>query len=277
MPAKPAVSILALIIALAHLASAQSVAVIAPDGSKASTDFAASLAEALRGKARVMDTDAAMSAYSSSPPENPFNLPSAEAARLGTVIGSDAVVVVRSATQRRSSSERPEYYETYAIIFAFGSRSGMLLAWDAPRSEAATPAESQRLFRREIDSIASRLAGTIKDGVQSEITAAAPPRIPDAADFEKTADFRAPVPYKRVKPAYTEIAFLYDVRATVDVVVYLDEKGEIVRTDVARWAGFGLEESVIKNIRSMNWRPATIAGKSLATRFLIRYNFKKGD
>ena len=58
-------------------------------------------------------------------------------------------------------------------------------------------------------------------------------------------------------------------------MVDLDANGNILRTDVVRWAGFGLDESVEKTVRSMNWRPAERNGKTLPMRFLVRYNFKK--
>jgi len=73
------------------------------------------------------------------------------------------------------------------------------------------------------------------------------------------------------------MAFLYDVKGTVEVMVDLDDKGNIIKTEIARWAGFGLDESVIDAVRKMNWRPAERNGKPLPTHFLLRYNFKKSE
>ena len=78
------------------------------------------------------------------------------------------------------------------------------------------------------------------------------------------------MPYKRIKPAYTRVAGFYNIRATIDVLA-----GEVTRTEVVRWTGYGLDESVVATIRSMNWRPATRNGKPLAMRVLLRYNFTK--
>jgi TonB family protein len=89
--------------------------------------------------------------------------------------------------------------------------------------------------------------------------------------------FRPPVPYRRIKPEYTRLAYLYDVTATVDVEVDLDDSGRITRTEIKRWAGFGLDESVINAVKAMNWMPATRGGKPLPMRILLRYNFKKID
>jgi hypothetical protein len=70
---------------------------------------------------------------------------------------------------------------------------------------------------------------------------------------------------------------LYDVTATVERGVDLDAKGSIQRTRIVRWAGFGLDESVEKTVREMNWRPAELNGKNVPMRFLLRYNFKKPE
>ncbi|MEO8042966.1 MAG: energy transducer TonB, partial [Acidobacteriota bacterium] len=82
---------------------------------------------------------------------------------------------------------------------------------------------------------------------------------------------------RRIKPDYTTTAFLYDVRATIDVEADVDSDGRILSTRIVRWAGFGLEDSVEKAIRSMNWRPAMRGGKPLPMRVLLRYNFTKVD
>lgn len=265
------------VLLLSVVVHGQSVAVLAPDAATSSTESASQLAERLQGKFRVLDSDLALSAYSSSPPPSPFNMNVEEAARLGTIIGSDMVVIVRSGSLRRSSSARPEYYETFGAIYAFGTRTGKLLYWELQSAEAANPAAAKRQFGILLTAIADRLASGITVGLRNEMLTPAPAFRDAATEAEANKEFRPPVPYKRMKPSYTDLASLYDVRATVDVMVYLDEKGEVVRTDVERWAGFGLDESVIKNIRAMNWRPAMLSGKPVATKFLVRYNFKKGE
>jgi hypothetical protein len=63
----------------------------------------------------------------------------------------------------------------------------------------------------------------------------------------------------------------------VEIVIDADASGRIMRTEITRWAGYGLDESVDKTVRAMNWRPAERNGKSLPMRFLVRYNFKKID
>jgi hypothetical protein len=263
---------------LAGAVHAQSVAILAPDGGDAGAEFAERLSERLNKNFRLVDETLARAAYSSVPLSNPFNMSVEEASRVGTVIGADVVIVVRSGSLRRSSSDRPEYYESYAAVHAYGTRTGAMIHWQLHKSEASSPAAAKRKFNEQITAAGNRAVVEITSGLKREISGEAPPGFADAAvEADKSKDFRPPVPYKRVKPAYTDLASLYDIRATVDVVVYLDEKGAIVRTDLLRSAGFGLDESVISNIRSMNWRPAEAGGKPVASKFLVRYNFKKGE
>ena len=42
-----------------------------------------------------------------------------------------------------------------------------------------------------------------------------------------------------------------------------------------RCAGFGPDESVTQAVRAMNFRPATRDGEPVASRVLLRYNFRK--
>ena len=88
-------------------------------------------------------------------------------------------------------------------------------------------------------------------------------------------NFRSPIPYLRIKPEYTAIASFYDVAATVEIELTLASDGSILAADVVRWAGFGLDGSALKAVRSMQWRPAERNGKTLPIRVLLRYNFKK--
>ena len=96
-----------------------------------------------------------------------------------------------------------------------------------------------------------------------------------AENSPEAKNFRPPLPYRRIKPPYTRTAYQYSIAATVDVEVDVDETGGIARTEIVRWAGFGLDEAVEKTIRQMNWKPADRNGKPLPMRVLLRYNFKK--
>jgi TonB family protein len=98
-----------------------------------------------------------------------------------------------------------------------------------------------------------------------------------AENSTEAKNFRPPLPYKRIKPEFTQLANLYSVEATVEIEVEIDENGKILKTEIARWAGFGLDESVTETINKMQWRAASRNGKNLPLRVLLRYNFKKID
>jgi TonB family protein len=86
---------------------------------------------------------------------------------------------------------------------------------------------------------------------------------------------RPPRPYRRVKPDYPETAAVAEVEAIVDALVDIDEKGEIGRVEIARWAGYGLDQSVIDTIKQLHFFPAMRNGVAIPMRVLLRYNFRK--
>ena len=104
------------------------------------------------------------------------------------------------------------------------------------------------------------------------------PIIEEAPDDEKVAaadGLRLPRPFRRLLQAYPEAAAVAEVEATVDVLVDLDASGEVMRTEVARWAGFGLDESTVETVRRLHFFPAMRNGLAVPIRVLLRYNFRK--
>ena len=199
-----------------------------------------------------------------------------ESKRIGSAIGCDFLVLSRSATIRRSAFRRPEYYESSAAIFVVSSRTGRLVFWRLVRFEAAKPAEAERILFDSSGPLASEVASRLRSVMNDEL-AETPSDIEEVPDDNSPAakNFRAPIPYRRIKPEYTADANLFDIKATIDIVVELDANGSILRAEIVRWAGYGLDESVTETVRKMNWRPAERNGKPLPMRFLLRYNFKK--
>lgn len=256
---------------------AQRVAVILPDGTEQSKEFSARLGERLKDKVNLLDGDLSFAAYRSISPQAPFNLTATESRLIGATIGCDFFILVRSATQRRSAFRRDEYYEAYAHVFVVSSRTGRLVFWknhklETPKAESAT----KQLYD-SVDSLANELTAAIALAQKSEANESPAPSIEEVPDADSpiAKDFKAPIPYLRIKPEYTTEAALYSTTATIEILVDTDVKGAITRTEIVRWAGFGLEESVEKAVRAMNWRPAFRGGKPLPMRFLLRYNFKK--
>jgi TonB family protein len=86
---------------------------------------------------------------------------------------------------------------------------------------------------------------------------------------------QAPRPYRRLKPPYPESAAHAEIEATVDVLVDIDAHGEVGRVEVARWAGYGLDQSVIDTVRELHFFPAHRDGAAIPIRVLLRYNFRK--
>lgn len=258
-------------------AVAQTVAFLTPDMAVSSKSLAEKLKDRVDPKLKVLDDSLAESAYLSVSPATPFNLTTHEAKRIGAVIGCEVFILVRSATQRRSAFQRAEYYESFATIYVVSSRTGKLVYWKLQQAEAESGDKSAGLLDLSLGRLLPDIETAIRRAARPEPEVGKPPFVeefPDEKSQAATAT-KAPVPYRRFKPQYTRQAALFDVKATVDLNVYLDEKGSVIYTEAERWAGFGLDEAVENNVRSMNWRPAERGGKPFAVKFLVRYNFKK--
>lgn len=259
------------------VAEAQRVAAIAPDTNTLSTDFAEKLLDAFPAPLRTVEISIASAAFASVPVENPYNLSTEEARRIGNVIGCDYFLLIATRTQRRSSSSKPVFFEAYAAIFLANSRTGRLVSWTLNRTEGDTPESADETLMNSIPKVAGELAGMIRSSREAELTSQefSPfEEVPDE-NSPKSKGLRPPLPFRRLKPEYTITAYLYDVRATVDVLVDISAEGEIVHTEITRWAGYGLDESVIETVKKMNWRAATRNGRKLPMRVLLRYNFTK--
>lgn len=257
----------------------QRLAVIAPDRKDESVAVADSFRQTLAASANVLDTGLADAAFSATAPALPFNMTTSEAQRVGSAMGCDMFVLVRAAWLRRSSSTHSEYYEAHAAFFLVSGRSGRLVYWKLNRSEATTLERARTMLLSALPGIAAHLAAKVKEIAVLESRESPPRRIetPPADGSAEAKNFRAPIPFRRIKPQYTAEAYLYEVEASVEVEVDLDAAGTVLRTEVVRWAGYGLDESAVDTIRSMNWRPAERNGKPLPMRFLVRYNFKKTE
>jgi TonB family protein len=188
-------------------------------------------------------------------------------------------MLVRADVLRRSSSQRPEYYEAYAAIFMVSTRTGRLVDWRLQSYEAASADEANKKLTAAIPDAAKDLQRSIVSKYSQELNEAPPPQIPEppVPGSPEASAIRSPLPYRRVKPDYTPEASLYGIAATVEITVDLDADGRIIRTEITRWAGFGLDRSVETAVRGMNWRPADRNGKPMPMRFTLQYNFRKPD
>lgn len=258
---------------------AQRVAIVAPHQHARDTEYAELLTERLGASVRILDSSQSDTAFRSVSIRDFFNMDRDEAKATGTVMGCDYFVLVRTGAQRRSSFSRPDYYEAFAVHYVVSTRTGELVSWLLKSFESDDQVKADRALADSVSDTAKEIANKINDAVIGGRRASGDIKIEEVpvADSPAATNLKAPIPYRRIKPDYPSTAFLYDVRATIDIEADVDLDGRILATRIVRWAGFGLEESVEKAVRSMNWRPAMRAGKPLPMRVLLRYNFTKVD
>ena len=261
----------------ASIAYAQKVAVIVPEKSETAERFAEKLEASLSSQFKVLDASMSETAFRSVAVENVFNQTADEAKTIGAAIGCDYFLLVKAQDQRRVSLAKGEYFESFAPVFVVSARTGRLIFWKMQTFEAVRQNDANKLLLTSTDELAKEIAVKLKNVSMAELNEKVPANIAEVPpeNSPQSKDFRPPLPFKRIKPPYTKLADLYRVAATVDILVDVDEKGAIIRTEVVRWAGFGLDEAVDETVRQMNWRGAERNGKFIPMRVLLRYNFKK--
>lgn len=215
-----------------------------------------------------------------------ISLSLSEARDLGATLGCDFFIFGDAQTLRRSPSTGPVYFESYASIFVVSARTGRLLRWERPnfRAASAAAAEAALVTHLATGKIDPPYAVTIRraqaeERRERELTPTDQVPIMEAApDDEASAaveGLRLPRPYRRLVPTYPESAARAEVEATVDVLVDIDAGGEVIRVEVARWAGFGLDEATVETVRRLHFFPAMRNGVAIPIRVLLRYNFRK--
>jgi len=210
-----------------------------------------------------------------------LNLTLREARDLAAAVGCDFLLTGDAQTLRRSPSGRDPFHEAYATVFLVSARTGRLVLWERPAAEAVTPERAEALLDEALDARAAAryLAAAeahAREGLARPVPAATPASLLDlSGEGPAPEDVREPAPFRRVRPAYTEAAARAEAEATVDTLVEIDAGGRVSRVEVVRWAGFGLDESVADAVRRMHFRPATRDGEPVASRVLLRYNFRR--
>jgi len=239
---------------------------------------------AMRPEFDIVDSDQAQAAVRGVRFNGSLNLTLQEARDLGAAIGCDFYFLGEAQTTRRSPSTGTNFYESYASIFLVSARTGRLTLWERPSFERATPEESEKALLAALASdetrhrymIAIRRAEQDERAERARAVEIATPVIDIMSDDnEDSKDIRAPRPYRRVKPLYPETAARAEVEATVDVLADIDAQGEVGRVEVARWAGYGLDQSVVDTVRQLHFFPAMHDGVAIPMRVLLRYNFRK--
>ncbi|MDQ1559229.1 MAG: hypothetical protein QOD32_2289 [Pyrinomonadaceae bacterium] len=213
---------------------------------------------------------------------NSLNLTLAEARDLGAAIGCDFYVTGEAQTLRRTSTVRPDYFESYASLFLVSAETGRLILWEHVAAESSAPEEAEKSLLAELRTRAPRYGEIISKSQAAERSGRLASR--ERADaFEEVPDegspaavnFRAPQPYRSLRPAYPATAARAAVAATVDALVEVDAAGEVKDIEIVRWAGYGLNEAVTATVRQLHFRPATRDGRAVPVRVLLRYNFRR--
>lgn len=254
---------------------AASFAVIAPDKSDLSARLADGIISSL-GSAAV-DRLAAETAFGTLGIETPFNQTAEDARRAGRVIGADVIVLIRAEVIRRSAFGRDKYFEAAAAVYVVSARTGRLAEWFLVAAEMDTEKEAAVALVERAGEVAVRIRESGTAAIREDVSISGPDKLPGIViiDTPSAAGVRSPMPYRRIRPEYTAEASRFRLQATVDAEVDIDSEGRVARIEFARWAGYGLEGSVEKAIRTMNWRPGERNGKPLPARVLLRYNFTK--
>jgi TonB family protein len=235
------------------------------------------------GELIVSDSDLTRAAAAGIGYSGSLNLTVNEARDLGAALATDFYVIGDAQTVRRSSSQVPVYFESYCSIFVVSARTGRLLLWDrlSFQGDKATVAEARLSQHLAGNETSHRCLITIRRAQEDErddraiVTRTDEPLIDEAPDQEGTDGLRLPRPYRRLRPDYPESAAQADAEATVDVVVEVGADGEVGKVQIARWAGFGLDETTIATVRQMHFFPAMKNGTPIPMRVLLRYNFRK--
>jgi hypothetical protein len=134
-----------------------------------SMPIAKQAADTLRNRLRatkeviVSDADMSRAAAKGIGYAGSLNLAVDEARDLGAALATEFYFVGDAQTLRRSSFERPVYYEAYCSIFLVSTRTGRLIFWERPSfaNAEATRAEVELSQYLSDESLIRRLVGVI--------------------------------------------------------------------------------------------------------------------
>lgn len=288
----PELSLCLLLLAEAALAQSRPTRLAVLDFGKDPTGLraAAAIRETLHPKEElreftIIDRDQTSAAATGASFAGSLNLTIQQARDLGAVIGCDFYFIGEAQTLRRSPSTKPVYYESYATVFLVSARTGRLVLWERPTVQRDAPEDAEKALLAILSSAETRdryivaMRRAQEDERAERVIAvesgAQVIEVMSDDDIGFNQEVRAPRPYRRLKPPYPEAAAVAEVEATVDVLVDIDARGEVGRVEIARWAGFGLDQSVVDTVKQMHFFPAQREGVSIPMRVLLRYNFRK--
>ncbi len=210
-----------------------------------------------------------------------LNLSREEARALGQSLGCEFYILGKFFNARREVSADKYYFEALTGLFVVETRTGALKMFIFERAQAGSEQEAgdrleemvEREWPRCVSAIVSaRTRQALKIESVTAPTARPVEIFPDDPGAPGT---ERPIFYQRLKPVYTEQADLMGITATVELEVVFGADGRVGDIEVARWAGFGLDEAAIATVRQLGFKPAQRDGKNVTIRALVRYNFRR--
>lgn len=237
---------------------------------------------------QILDPDLTTSAAHGVGYTGSLNMSVSEARDLGAAMDAEFYLIGDAQTLRRSSSQTPVYFECYSTLFVISSRTGRLVFWERLNAEADNERVAQeKLFKiltaketteRYLEAIKkAKLDESNQRAIDLDVAAPLIEEAPENDNIATAQGLSLPKPYRRLRPGYPESAARADVEATVDVLVDVGADGEVSRIEVARWAGFGLDETTVATVRQLHFFPAKRNGIPIPMRVLLRYNFRKAS
>jgi TonB family protein len=228
---------------------------------------------------KINDLDESRAAAKGAGYAGATNLSLDEARDLGGALGCDFYALGKVETVDRSSLARPKFFESYAALVWVSGNTGRLVLWDAVSAGDVTPERAAAALPEALAERAKVYADKLRQARAQEqmeekqrLTLNAPLVLD--ADAPEAQGLRLPAPYRRLQPAYPATAAAVNAAGTVDVLATIDTEGRVQKTEISRWAGFGLDEAAADTVRQMNFRPAMRDGVAIPLRVLLRYNFR---
>jgi TonB family protein len=210
-----------------------------------------------------------------------LNLNRDEARALGGSLGCDYYMLGRVLNTRRLGPANEAYFETLAGIFLIETRNGRLVLFDLARARSESEVGARTGLADVVKQRVSQYTQAIRTAVEQRAQEAQSPEAPPGEPIEiidgevSARGLTPPIFYQRAKPAYTEEAALADVTATVELTAVFGVDGRVGSIEIARWAGYGLDETAIATARGLRFRPAERDGRAVSVRALVRYTFRR--
>src|SRR5438093_3775070 len=176
----------------------QRIAIITPENSELATRIADKLTETIGDKLRIDNREMTRAAFEAAKAETPYNLTTEDARRIGSILGCDFFFIVRTGTQRRTSLERTDYFESFAHVFGVSSRTGRLIYWKLVSVESESPTAADTKLVSSLPAALNGFSLQLQTVAAEESAESAPPGIEEVPAIESPASavFRPPAPYR---------------------------------------------------------------------------------